>query len=48
MGKFDDLPAGCVTVSAIDRPHFFGRGYYGGTARLVNGQYSFTSDFPTV
>lgn len=44
MGTFDDLPAGCVTVSAIDRPHFFGRGYYGGTARLVDGQYSFTSD----
>ncbi|MEB3019572.1 hypothetical protein [[Mycobacterium] crassicus] len=43
-GKFDELPPGCVTVSAIDRPHFFGRSYYGGTARLVDGQYSFSSD----
>lgn len=46
MGKFDTLPKGCVHVSAIDRPHFFGRGYYGGTARLVDGKYSFTSDYP--
>ncbi|MCV7383274.1 hypothetical protein [Mycolicibacter longobardus] len=43
-GTFDQMPAGCVTVSAVDRPHFFGRAYYGGTARLVNGQYSFTTD----
>jgi len=42
--KFDELPPGCVTVSAVDRPHFFGRQYYGGTARLVDGQYSFTTD----
>lgn len=43
-GKFDQMPAGCITVSAVDRPHFFGRSYYGGTARLVDGQYSFTTD----
>lgn len=43
-GKFDEMPAGCVTVSAVDRPHFFGRSYYGGTARLVDGSYSFTTD----
>ena len=43
-GKFDELPPGCVTISAIDRPHFFGRQYYGGTARLVDGKYSFATD----
>lgn len=43
-GKFDQLPPGCVTVSAVDRPHFFGRQYYGGTARLVDGRYSFSTD----
>lgn len=44
VGKFDDLPAGCVTVSAVDRPHYMGRQYYGGTARLVDGRYSFSTD----
>jgi len=46
MGKFDTVPSGCVLVTAVDRPHFFGRGYYGGTATLAQGQYSFTSDYP--
>ncbi len=43
-GTFDQMPAGCLLVSAIDRPHFFGRQYYGGTAHLVDGKYSFSTD----
>ncbi|OHV06456.1 hypothetical protein [Mycobacterium talmoniae] len=43
-GQFDQMPAGCVLVSALPRPQF-GK-YYGGTAKLVDGRYSFTSDVP--
>jgi hypothetical protein len=41
-GRFDQLPAGCVLVNALPRPKF--GAYYGGTATLVDGNYSFTSD----
>lgn len=34
----------CAVVSALPSPQF--GAYYGGTARLVNGQYSFTTDVP--
>ncbi|MCV7317087.1 hypothetical protein H7J77_16230 [Mycolicibacillus parakoreensis] len=43
-GGLDDLSGDCVLISALDRPHFFGRQYYGGTARLVDGSYSFSTD----
>lgn len=44
LGAADDMPAGCVQVSAIDRPHYIGRQYYGGTAKLAAGRYSFSTD----
>ncbi|WP_370485704.1 hypothetical protein [Mycobacterium sp. pUA109] len=43
-GQFDQMPSGCVLVSALPRPQF--GAYYGGTAKLVDGHYSFTSDVP--
>ena len=43
-GKLDRVPSGCVLVSALPRPQF--GAYYGGTAPLVDGRYSFTSDVP--
>jgi hypothetical protein len=42
IGPFDPVVEGCLLVHALPRPQ---RGaYYGGEARLVDGNYSFTTD----
>lgn len=41
---YDALTDDCVLIEALPRPKF--GAYYGGSAKLVNGQYSFTTDVP--